>query len=742
MKSFRIFVCSFFLLIFTSLLFGALEPEYRFGIIARLITAILAGENYVHPDPSSLSEQLFQEYLKALDPNHLYFTKTDIKDFRDQLGDLYARVCRGDTSFAFIAYNKLVEKSKLREEYAKKLLKKEFDFKEDDDYVFDRAKADWTNAEAELDVIWEKKLKNDILTFKMMDKISSDTAKKNDEIKSKVSAQLASDTDRNNSKINSIISTKSLSDTGRRDSEPTPKQFTHLTPEQRTLKRLKTYKMYLEENESIDVLEIFLSTLARLYDPHSSYMSPRSEDDFNTQMQLSFVGIGALLSSEDGYIKVEKILPGGPAEKSRVLKAADRIVAVGEEGAVPVDVIDMPINKVVDKIRGKKGSSVYLTILDGNEGAMAVPKVVSIMRGTVELKSSEASSEIREIKNPQNGKSLKLGIITLPSFYLDFLGANRGDENYRSSTKDVKKILEQFSKEKVDGVVVDLRSNGGGSLKEAVDLTGLFIKHGPIVQTKDSRGNIKVEEDESGNALYNGPLIVLINKLSASASEIFAGAIQDYKRGIVVGDKNTHGKGTVQTVVDLANLLSRFNLDLNGGAIKLTNAKFYRVNGSSTQNKGVVSDIPFKSFLDCMDIGEDSLEHAMPWDSVEPATYNVTDEKISSALPVLTKKSSMRLENNPGFKNLNVAIGLYQKIKDKKSVSLNEKKRWTDYQDEMKILDEQKELSESIITTSLKTDTGTKKDKDIYLDESLNILVDYIDYLRNYKNSSNKLVLN
>lgn len=727
MKNFKIFVCSFLFLIFTSsLLVAALEPEYRFGIISRLITAIFASENYVHIDPNGLSEQLFQEYLKALDSNHLYFIKKDIDDFRDQAGDLYARVCRGDTSFAFVAYNNLVEKVKLREEYAKNVVKKGFDFNENEDYEFDRSKIDWSDSEKELDAIWEKKLKNDILTFKMMDKISSDTGKENN--------------------------------------ESTPKVSVQLTPEERTLKRLKTYRLYLEDNESIDVLEIFLSTLAKLYDPHSSYMSPKSEEDFNTQMQLSFVGIGALLSSEDGYIRIEKILPGGPAEKSKALKATDKIIAVGEEGAVPIDVVDMPISKVVDKIRGEKGSKVYLTILDGSEGVMAVPKVVTITRDTVELKGSEASSEIREIKNLPNGKSLKLGIVTLPSFYLDFLGANNGNENYRSSTRDVKKILERFNEEKIDGVIVDLRSNGGGSLKEVVDLTGLFISHGPIVQTKDSRGNIRIEEDESGGALYKGPLIVLVNKLSASASEIFAGAIQDYKRGIIVGDKNTHGKGTVQTVVDLANLLSRFNLNLKGGAIKLTNAKFYRISGGSTQNKGVASDIQFKSFLDCMDIGEDSLEHAMPWDSIEPVTYNamlmdgktssaswdsikpitynVMNEKISSAIPLLKKQSDMRLKDNPYFRNLDVAIDLYKKIKDKKSVSLNEKKRWTDYQDEMKIINEQKELSDSIITASLKTDTEVKKDKDIYLNESVNILVDYINYLRNYKNSSSKLVIN
>lgn len=704
-RNYKIAVFSLLLLTFIPSAIGALEPEYRFGIIARMITAILASENYVHPDPDSLSEGLFQEYLKALDPNHLYFVKADIDELRTLSGNLYANVCNGDTSFAFTAYNKLVEKAEQRDKYANNLLKKGLNLNEDDDYMFDRIEADWAKTEAELDLIWIKRLKNDILTFEMMSKTSADTAAKQDK-------------EKNKSKI------------------------VTLTSEERTLKRLKTYRIYLEENEPIDVLELFLSTLARLYDPHSAYMSPRSEDDFNTQMQLSFVGIGALLSNEDGYVKVEKVLPGGPAEKSGVLKAADKIIAVGEEDAVPTDVIDMPINKVVDKIRGEKGTKVFLTILPASGGALAVPKVISIVRGTVELKDSQASSEIKNVKDPLSGKTLKIGIIVLPSFYLDFIGINRGDENYRSSTKDVKKILEQFNKEKVDGVVVDLRSNGGGSLMEAIDLTGLFINHGPIVQTKDSKGNVSVEEDKNEASFYNGPLIVLVNRLSASAAEIFAGAIQDYKRGLIVGDKSTHGKGTVQAVVDLADLISKFGLDLNGGAIKLTNAKFYRVSGSSTQNKGVTPDIQFKSILDYMDIGENSLEHAMPWDSVHAAKYNVMNDEIPSALPILKKKSEERVKNNPTFKNLDAAISLYQKLKDKKSVTLNEKKRWKDYQDEAKLLDEQKELSSSIGTAPLTADTDIKKDKDIYLEETVNILTDYIDYLKANKNASKEIVAN
>ncbi len=704
-RLFKLLVLPLFVLFFFSAtLNSALEPEYRFGIISRIVCAVLASEHFNRqPDIKVLSEELFNEYLKTLDPNHLYFTQKDVDEFKKEIsGDLYTNLSRGDVTFAFVAYNRLLDKVHERDKYSKNLINKGFDFTQDEDFMFDRANANWAQSEADLDEVWKKKLKNDILSFKMMDRI------------------IASDT-------------SSASDTG--------KSVSKLSPQERTLKRLKTYKLYLEENEPIEVFELYLSTLSRLYDPHSAYMSPDTEEDFNIQMQLSFVGIGALLSTEDGYVKVVKIIPGGPAEKSGVLKASDKIIAVGEEGAVPVDVIDMPISRVVDKIRGAKGSKVYLTILPGVEGAMAVPKVVSIVRDTVELKDSEASSEIIEAKD-HFGEMKKIGIITLPSFYLDFQGAYNGEKNYKSSTKDVKKILKAFEKDKVDGVIVDIRSNGGGSLKEAIDLTGLFIGKSPIVQTKDSRGNIRVEEDEDEPLIYDGPLLVLTNRLSASASEIFTGAIQDYDRGIVVGDKSTHGKGSVQTVLDLSTLLSKFNMDLNAGAIKLTNAKFYRVSGSSTQNKGVVPDIKFDSFLDYMEIGESDLDHAMPWDSVNPVEHNFFNDKIKDSLPYLQLKTQERQNKSSDFNKLDKAIDLYAKVTERKTVPLNEEKRWQMYLEEKKVLDEQKDFAETILPAGVETDTSKGKNNDIYLKESINIFIDYIDFLRGYKEPSKELVTN
>ncbi|HBM15794.1 MAG TPA: tail-specific protease [Lentisphaeria bacterium] len=699
-----------FLFCVTLNLNAAFEPEYRFGIISRIVCAVLASEHFNRqPDAVKLSSELFDEYMKTLDPNKLYFTQIDIDEFKKGIsGDLYTNLTRGDVTFAFIVYNKLLEKNHARDEFAKNRIAKGFDFADNEEFLFDRTDIQWAKSESDLDAVWDKKLKNDILTFRMMDRILlADTSKSSD-----------------TSKIQDIAKTSSK-----------------LTPEERTLKRLRTYRMYLDENEPIEVLEIYLSSLSRLYDPHSSYMSPKTEDDFNVQMQLSFVGIGAFLSNEDGYVKVEKIIPGGPAEKSGNLKATDKIIAVGEEGTVPVDVVDMPINKVVDKIRGARGTKVYLTILPGVEGAMAVPKVISIMRDTVELKDSEASSEIKEIKSP-SGKMKRIGIITLPSFYLDFQGAYNGEKDYKSSTRDVKKILETFKKDKVDGIIVDIRSNGGGSLKEAIDLTGLFIGKKPIVQTKDSRSNIRIEEDEDEPMIYEGPLMVLTNRLSASASEIFAGAIQDYGRGLVIGDKSTHGKGTVQTVLDLSNLLSRFNMDLNAGAIKLTNAKFYRVSGSSTQNKGVTPDIEFESFLDYMELGENNLDKALPWDSVNPVEHEVFNDKIKDSLPYLQKRTEERQKQSADFNKLDKAIDLYAKVSERKTVPLNEEKRWQMYQDEKRILDEQKDFAESLIPEGMSADTDKSKGKDIYLGESINIFIDYLDFLNEYKASVKELANN
>ena len=690
---------SIFCLFFSSLplsAFTELSPKYSFSIITKVVASILTGSHYktdFKQTPAIISNELFNNYLKKLDPNHLYFTQENVDTLKKSIkNNLYDDLLDGDTSFAYSAYNMLVTKVVRRNAFVKKLLKKKFDFTKDEYYSFDRADAKWAKSENELNEIWRKKIKNDLLTYKLMKAISE------------------SDKDK--------------------DKETQKTKKSKKTPRERILLNTASYLKYLEKNNPMSVLELYLNTFTHLYDPHSAYMSPHTEENFNIQMKLSFVGIGAYLSEEDGYIKVERIIPGGPADKGGELKAGDKIAAVGEDDETTVNVVDMPITDVVKKIRGKKGTKVHLTILTASEGIQGIPKDIVITRDVVKLKDYEVQGKINDILSPE-GKKLKIGILDVPSFYYDFNAVSSKDKEIKSSTSDAKKMLEKFNKEKINGLVIDLRANGGGSLKESIDMTGLFIKSGPVVQTKNHDGKIQVQEDKDNKCSYTGPLIVLVSKLSASAAEIFAGAMQDYNRAIIIGDKSTHGKGTVQSVFDLSNLISPFNfLGLKLGAVKLTNAMFYRVDGSSTQKRGVMPDITFNSLTDCLGIGEGELDHSLPWDYINAVPhYNYGD--LKKYIHTLDVNSIQRRKENPKFKQLDKLIAMYNKLKNKKTVSLNEKTRYQKYKKEKKILNSQKKALNNTIS---KEKSESKDEDDIFLQESINIMSDYIDLLNTEKN--------
>ncbi len=535
--------------------------------IAKITSVILGRQHYLqHPMDDKMSALLYDEYFKELDPQKIFFCKEDInkfKQFRYKLDDYLAA---GDIKFAFEVYKVFLKRLDAYEAYAYTLLAQGFTFTENEDYDFNRADEDWVENEADLKELWRKKLKNDVLTLMLVKKVAETEPQEGNEHPS----------------------------------------WLEKSPYERIKKRVAQTVSFFKKKEPLDILETYLSSLARAYDPHSEYMSPRSEEDFNISMRLSLMGIGATLTSEDGYTKVVKVVPGGPADLDGRLKADDRIVAVAQENAEPVDVIDMPLNKVVAMIRGPENTKVSLTVLDGSKGLNAIPKTLVIKRGNVKLTESEAKGRIQRV-GTDNGKELKIGIITLPSFYMDFDAASKGDPNYKSSTNDVLRILKDFKKEKVDGIVLDMRSNGGGSLKEAVRLTGLFIKNGPVVQVKNGPSDVDIQYDEDETVAYDGPLAVLINRLSASATEIFAGAIKDYNRGLILGDFQTHGKGTVQTVFELKTFLAFIGANFPAGSVKFTNAKFYRVNGNSTQIKGVTPDIVFPSFTEFMELGEERL---------------------------------------------------------------------------------------------------------------------------------------
>ena len=664
--------------------------------ISRAAAYLIANSHYNQQQINEqISIQLFDDYFKALDPTRMFFTAEDIKSFEGQKKELGAQIRTGNVQFAFDVFKLFIRRLEEYEKFTAAYLAEKPDLNTDEEFEVNRSKSPWAPDRAALEDLWRKKIKNDLILLNLLELAKEEEAKEAAKNKKADTAKPAAPV----------------------------KLPPQKSPEERTLKRVEQFVQLYKNLEAVDILEFYLSSLTRIYDPHSEYMSPRTEEDFNIGMKLSLVGIGALLTNEDGYTKIVKIIPGGPADVDGRLKAEDKIIAVAQENADPVDILDMPVSKVVEHIRGKENTKVSLTILEAAKGAAAVPTVITLTREKVRLKESEASGKVHEVK--QNGKTLRIGVITLPSFYIDFDAAWRGDPNYKSSTRDVTNLIREFTaKAPLDGLVMDLRSNGGGSLLEAVTLTGLFIKDGPVVQVKDIKGRSVDEDNDGGKILYGGPLAVLTNRFSASATEIFAGAIKDHQRGIILGDSKTHGKGTVQRVIELEKYTAFLGAKVPVGSIKLTSAKFYRINGESTQLKGVTPDIVYPSFSDSMDIGEEKLPHAMAWDTIQPLNYNVFDPGLSSLIPVLRERSARRIQNNPEFTMLKKDIEAFRKIRDRKTISLNLKKRWQEYLAEKKLHDEQEKLMR--LDLDAVPDASKKEIKDLYLDETLNVVADYI----------------
>ncbi len=659
------------------------EQTEEMRVITSITYNMLSKMHYAKRDVDSVnSKKLFDFYLKTLDPLKLYFTKDQVELWRTHQKILLPMIANGDVSLALAIFNKYLHNLEEYDQFVKNATFTKADFETNELYRFDRLKTDWPANRQERAALWRKKLKNDLISIILQDRIKAEELKK--------------------------------------ENKPVPVPKPAI---ERIRKRVDQFVQFNKKMEPVEALELYLNSFAHLFDPHTSYMAPRSEEDFNINMQLSLVGIGAVLTSEDGYTKIVQIIPGGPADLDKRLKAEDRIIAVAQENAEPVDVVDMPLSKVVSMIRGEAGTKVRLTVLEGVKGAKALPVNIEITRNKVELKESEAKGELRSVK-AENGETLNVGVILLPSFYADFRAASSGDRNYKSSTRDVRKIIQSFKKKgKLDGLVIDLRSNGGGSLQEAVTLTGLFIKDGPVVQIRDAAGRITQYKDEDPAVEYAGPLIVMTNRLSASASEIFAGAIKDYKRGILVGDKKTHGKGTVQVVADLNNYVHFYGYAFSAGSIKLTNAKFYRINGASTQLKGVAPDIAFPTFTDAMETGEDKLDNPLKWDEIDAVAHAQYEPNICAIASDLRRKSDARVAASPEFTMLKRDIAYLMKNKDKKTISLNLEQRWKEYLREKDIYEEQAKL---LHLDGAEKDKKKNTKKDLYLDETLNIMRDYI----------------
>lgn len=651
-----------------------LQPDREQVIASLNVVELLRRHHYNKPPLNDeRSIQIYDNYLKLLDPSRSYFTAGDIAEFnqwRSRFDDLLKS---GDLEPGFTIFRRHLTRMEERLNYALAELGKgvdKIDFTIDEQLQVDREKAPWAKDRAELDELWRKRVKDEVLRLKIAGKETKD--------------------------IQELLT-----------------------------KRYKNQLARLKQTRGEDVFQTYINAFATTYDPHTTYLSPDNAENFDINMSLSLEGIGAVLQSDNEHVKVVRLVPAGPAEKSKQIAPADKIVGVAQGNDEMVDVIGWRLDEVVKLIRGPKGSTVRLEVIPAsNPPSDQTSKVVTITREAVKLEEQAAKKKVLELKH--EGRDYKLGVIELPAFYLDFKAFRAGDPNYKSTTRDVKRLLDELQAEKVDGVVIDLRNNGGGSLQEATELTSLFIEQGPTVLVRNADGRVDVLADENKGIYYNGPLAVLVNRLSASASEIFAGAMQDYHRALILGGQ-TFGKGTVQTIQPL-----------NHGELKLTLAKFYRVSGQSTQHQGVIPDILYPDVMDTKDIGESALPAALPWDSIRPAITPELDP-IKPFLTELKARHDQRTAKDPDFVFTRDRLTLAKKLMAETTVSLNEQtRRARQAEVEAKQLalennrrlakgeEPLKELAKEDEDALPVADEKSTPEDDAYLAESGRILLDYL----------------
>ena len=651
-----------------------LQPD-RDEVIASLnVVELLKRHHYSKPPlDDARSAIIYDSYLKLLDPSRSYFLASDITEFDKWKFQFDDFLKSGDLNPGFIIYKRYLDRVKSRLDFALAELNKgvdSLDFNAKETLEIDRKDAPWLKTEAELNNLWRKRIKDEVLRLKIAGKEPA--------------------------KIQELLT-----------------------------KRYKNQLSRLDQTRSEDIFQAYINTFAMSYDPHTNYLSPDNAENFDINMSLSLEGIGAVLQSDNDQVKVVRLVPAGPADKTKQVAPADKIIGVAQGDKEMVDVIGWRLDEVVKLIRGPKGSVVRLEVIPASNAPNdQTSKIVSITREAVKLEEQAAKKSILNLK--QDGKDYKLGVIEIPAFYLDFKAFRAGDPNYKSTTRDVKKLLTELQKEKVDGVIIDLRNNGGGSLQEATELTSLFIDKGPTVLVRNADGKVDVLEDENPGAFYKGPMALLVNRLSASASEIFAGAMQDYHRALIIGGQ-TFGKGTVQTIQPL-----------NHGELKLTLAKFYRVSGQSTQHQGVLPDVAFPSIIDTKEIGESALPEAMPWDTIRPAIKPASDP-FKPYIDRLKANHDARATKDAEFIFIRDKLALAEKLMAEKTVSLNEAERRAQHADidakqlvmenarrqakgEAPLKEMKKEDEDALPVEPEKT----KPEDDAYLSETGRILLDYL----------------
>jgi len=679
------------------------------------------------------AREWIKAYMEALDYNHLIFLASDYNEFLAEYPPKLPQMTmqRGDISPAFEIFKRFRDRLQARIEWVKANLAKPITFTDNDFFERDRTKAAWPATMEEADNLWHLRIKADLLEKKLAEKKPDPNSKTPDK---------------------------------------KPEDYVKAV-----LQRYDRFYRAALDYDAEDILQLYLSSLAGLYDPHSMYMSPSTLEDFAISMKLSLVGIGAVLSSEDGYCVIKDIVPGGPAQLCEKIHINDKIIAVAQGSGPWIDIIDMKLRNAVQLIRGQKDTVVRLRVVPADATDPSTHFDIALKREVIALAAQQASAQIVE-RSLADGKTQKIGVIDLPSFYGDIDPSDKpsGGATPRSTTEDVKALVSKLKAEGVDGIILDLRRNGGGLLDEAVNLTGLFIGNGPVVQVKDQNGIINVRDatTPTGKPFYTGPLIVLTSRLSASASEIFAGALQNYNRAIIVGDKSTHGKGTVQAVVELGKYLAEIGGESQkAGALKITIQKFYLPNGHSTQNRGILPDISIPSANDFLKIGEADEPHALQWDEISPSKFTLFHYAPLDIISKLRAASQARLASDKLFAMVREDIERLRVRMDTGRISLNEKTRLAEQQSDEQRKKEFDKLQKQVIQNDhskvrrfilkddsspltveeLSKDAKMPKDPaalqddddsgtstgdthtnnvDLYLRETLNIMSDYLNLLK------------
>jgi carboxyl-terminal processing protease len=649
----------------------ALLPESRHENIGELVTQFIQKSHYLRVSvDDELSSRVMDRYIKALDRNRMYLLESDIEffeQFRYSLDDVVRSKPLDPVYDMFSVYRSRVRE---RFEFALTQLENEPDFLIDEDYQFDRTEMPWAKTTAELDELWRKRVKNDALNLALTEKPWEESRE--------------------------VL-----------------------------VKRYKRFLKRMDQVKSDDVFETFMNAFAHTLDPHSSYLSPRNSEEYRIQMSLSYFGIGASLQTEDDFVHIVNIIPGGPASMDGSLKPEDKIIGVaqGADGEM-VDVIGWRLDDVVDLIRGPADTVVRLHIIPAGALPGNSDKEIRLTRGQVRLEEQAAKSEIITI--PRDGREWSIGVIEVPSFYRDYRALSNGDKNYTSTTKDVKRLIRELEEQGIDGLIIDLRDNGGGHLTEATALSGLFIDNGPVVQLRNSNGRISRLDDPDpvARVAYNGPLAVLVNRFSASASEIFAAAIQDYARGVIIGQE-TFGKGTVQNLYSLDQYLQQED-DKGFGQLTLTIGKYYRVTGESTQHRGVNPDINLPSPIDSDEIGESVRDSALPWDTIQTTRFRA-GEPLDNTIHSLTVSHSERAKEDPNFRYLMQYIEDDREARSRKSMSLNIEARRADRESDLaRALELENERRKALALDPIESleDLDDEDRPDVHLDQAASIVTD------------------